>query len=129
MKQILFPLIVALIGFSCGQGERQSAPQRQAVSVQSAEPQTASALIAIAKENLAAAKAKLAQSGKYNCCMGDPCNHCALAESSCTCADDLKHGDAVCNECYGGWQEGKGDVPNIKKENVKADFMVHAEKK
>ncbi len=82
-----------------------------------------------AKEKLAAGKAKLASSGKYNCCVEEPCNHCALAESSCACADELKHGEAVCNECYGGWQEGKGAVPNIKKESVKADFMTHGEQK
>ena len=129
MKHLLVPFIAAIIGISCNQGGRQPAPEGQATVAQKAEPQTPAALIASAKEQLAAAKTKLAQEGKYDCCMGDPCNHCALAESTCSCAEDLKHGEAVCNECYGGWQEGKGDVPNIKKENVKADFMATEAKK
>jgi hypothetical protein len=120
MKQIVCSCIAAVISFSCGQGERQVPPQRQETIAQKTEPESASALIAEAKEKLAAGKAKLAQEGKYDCCMGDACNHCALAESSCTCAKD---------ECYAGWQEGKGDVPNIRKENVKADFMEQEGKK
>lgn len=127
MKHILLPVVAAVIGLSCGQGDRQPAPKdKQAIKT---ETQTAAALIVEAKEKLAAAKAKLAQEGKYDCCIGDPCNHCALMESSCACADEVKQGEAVCNECYAGWQEGKGVVRGVKKENVKADFMVHEEKK
>jgi len=128
VKQFLVVVISATFGISCGQGERQVPPSKQEAIVQKAVEQSPAALITEVKEKLAAAKSKLAQEGKYDCCLREPCNHCALAESSCACSREVKHGEAVCNECYAGWQEGKGDVPNVKKENVKADFMEHAGK-
>jgi len=126
VKQFLVVVIIALFGISCGQQERKAAPPTQETIAGKAEEKSSTTLISEAKENLAAAKSKLEQDGKYDCCLREPCNHCALAESTCTCSQEVKHGEAVCNECYAGWQEGKGDVPNIKKENVKADFMEHA---
>ena len=128
MKQFLIVLIIATFGISCGQGERKVPPPTQDAIVQKAEEKSSAALITDAREKVAAAKSKLAQEGKYDCCLREPCNHCVLAESSCACSQEVKHGEAVCNECYAGWQEGKGDVPNIKKENVKADFMEQAGK-
>jgi hypothetical protein len=129
VKQILGVAIIALFGISCGQQERKAPAPAQESIVQKAEEKSSSALISEAKEKLAAAKSKLEQDGKYDCCLREPCNHCALSDSSCTCSQEVKRGEAVCNECYAGWQEGKGDVPNIKKENVKADFMEQARKR
>ena len=128
MKDRLWILIIAAFGISCGQGERQVPPPKQEEIVHKQQEKSSTALLAEVKEKLAAAKSKLAQEGKYDCCLREPCDHCALAESSCTCSQEVKRGEAICDECYAGWQEGKGDVPNIKKENVKADFMEHAGK-
>jgi hypothetical protein len=126
MKHLLLSFIVAVLCISCGQGERQTPPQKQEQISQAPDTQSVEMLVAGAREKLT--QARLAQQGKYDCCMGDACDHCVLHESSCSCSDEVKHGEAVCNECYAGWQEGKGDVPNIKKENVKADFMEHKDK-
>ncbi|MFA6540534.1 MAG: heavy metal-binding domain-containing protein [Bacteroidota bacterium] len=66
-------------------------------------------------------KMKLMMTGKYNCCIEDPCDMC-VDEGGCSCKNAVKNDKPVCKECYEGWQHGKGDVsgksPNdIKKEN------------
>lgn len=78
-----------------------------------------------AKAMLDEAKKELAQDGKYNCCIKDPCDRCALDHQSCTCGDDVKEGKAVCPDCYAGWQRGDGIVPGVKASNVKGAFHSH----
>lgn len=71
------------------------------------------------------AKKALAQEGKYNCCIKDPCDRCALDHQSCDCSDDVKAGKAVCPDCYAGWQRGDGIVPGVKASKVKGSFHAH----
>ena len=71
------------------------------------------------------AKKELAQDGKYNCCIKDPCDRCALDHQSCPCADDVKNGKAVCPDCYAGWQRGDGIVKGIKASKVNGSFHSH----
>jgi hypothetical protein len=118
----IVPIIAALLFSSCTREEPKVPRQNQEMISQNEEPKSGAVLVREAHQMLQEAKEKLEKEGKYDCCMGDACNHCALNESSCTCAPDLKKGGNVCTECYAGWQQGKGDVPNIKKENVHTSF-------
>jgi len=78
-----------------------------------------------AKAMLEEAKKVLAQDGKYNCCIKDPCDRCALDHQSCPCGDEVKAGKAVCPDCYAGWQRGDGIVPGVKASGVKGEFHSH----
>ena len=78
-----------------------------------------------ARSLLVEAKKELAQDGKYNCCIKDPCDQCALDHQSCPCADDVKAGKAICPDCYAGWQRGDGVVPGVKANKVKGSFHSH----
>ena len=124
MKQFPLVLILSTVLFSSCAKEQPKAPQQNQETIgQKTDSKSGAVLAGEAVQKVKEAKEKLAQEGKYDCCMGDACNHCVLNESSCTCAPDLKKGENVCNECYAGWQQGKGDVPNIKKENVHTSFV------
>ena len=117
-------LLSAMLFPSCAK-EQPKVHQNQETLTQKEEPKSGGMLIREANEKLKEAREKLEKEGKYDCCMGDACNQCALNEASCTCAPDLKKGEHVCIECYAGWQQGKGDVPNIKKEDVHTSFVEH----
>ena len=78
-----------------------------------------------ARSLLREGKQELAQDGKYNCCIKDPCDRCALDHQSCDCAEDVKAGKAVCPDCYAGWQRGDGIVKGVKAKKVKGSFHSH----
>ena len=129
MKHISFVVIVVTMFLtSCTKEEPKTPAQKQETITQKEEPKTGEMLLAESKEKLKEAKRSLAQEGKYDCCIEDECDYCALHEGSCSCASDLKKGEHVCLDCYAGWQQGKGDVPNIKKENVTTDLIKHEHK-
>ena len=109
-----------LVLASCTREEPK--PQSPPVIAQTGRA-TGAVLVAESKEKLTAAKKQLEAEGKYDCCMEDACDHCALNEGSCTCAPDVKKDGHVCNECYAGWQQGRGDVPNIKPEHVTTTYV------
>ena len=92
---------------------------------QTSENPRADDKIGQAKSLLAEAKKELAQDGKYNCCIKDPCDRCVLDHQSCPCADEVKAGKSVCPDCYAGWQRGDGIVPGIKSNQVKGSFHSH----
>jgi hypothetical protein len=79
-----------------------------------------------AQKLLLDAKKLLAREGKYNCCIEDPCNQCALDHTSCPCYESLKKGKPVCPECYGAWQRGEGKDKKIKPSSVKTEFSRHS---
>ena len=78
-----------------------------------------------ARSLLDEAKSELAEAGKYNCCMKQPCDECLLGHKSCDCAEDLKKGEGVCSQCYGGWQRGDGVVNGVDAKKVKGNFHSH----
>ena len=122
MKNIfLISISLTVLIVSCMKEEPESKVQKQ-------ELRTGATLLTEAKEKLTEAKEKLTQEGKYNCCITDACNYCALNEGSCPCYKELKAGEHVCVECYAGWQQGKGADKTIRKEDVKTDFVRHAHK-
>jgi hypothetical protein len=78
-----------------------------------------------ARELLAEAKKGLMSDGKYNCCIKDPCDRCALDHGNCNCASEVKAGKAVCPDCYAGWQRGDGNVSGVDAKTVKGIFHSH----
>jgi hypothetical protein len=66
-------------------------------------------------------KAQLIEDGQYNCCLKQACDQCYRDGENCDCYTTVKKSGVVCKECYEGWQKGKGRVPGIKKERVKAE--------
>ena len=97
----------------------------QVSKTEQSENSSAGGKIRQAQSLLGAAKRQLAQDGKYNCCIKDPCDRCALDHQSCPCADDVKAGKAVCPDCYAGWQRGDGIVKGVNPKKVKGSFHAH----
>ena len=129
MKQLMYVLIVVALFFTSCNKEKQKVPeQKQETVMPKEEAKTRERLLSESKSKLNKAKILLEQEGKYDCCIEDGCNYCALHEASCPCHEELKKGEHVCIECYAGWQQGKGDVPNVKKEDVKTSFVKHEHK-
>jgi len=88
-------------------------------------PTKATADLKKARELMDAAKSKLAQQGKYACCVKAPegskaagCDLCARMNGSCNCASSLAAGKGVCGDCCAGWKGGKGAVPRVKPESI-----------
>lgn len=97
-----------------------------------AVPQTKQAVVPSPKEKieqarklLTAAKKDLMNDGKYDCCIKDDCDRCALDHQICDCAAEVKAGKPVCSDCYAGWQRGDGDVPGVNPKAVKGSFHSH----
>ena len=121
----LFLVLTATICLLSACSKETPPPPKQEVITQQEQPRTASTMLAEAKDKLAEAKDKLTQENKYGCCLKEPCNFCALNMGECDCYKDLKKGEHVCVECYAGWQQGKGGIEGIKKQDVKTSFTEH----
>jgi hypothetical protein len=61
----------------------------------------------------------LAGEGIYGCCIKPGCTFCSTSADMCPCAANLKKGDPVCPECWGGWQAGRGRLTGVETEKVK----------
>ena len=129
MKHIPFVLLTSLLFLiSCSKEQPKVESQIQMKPEQSItqhEEKTGTMMIAEAKKNLQEGKAKLADEGKYGCCIKEPCDMCALTHGDCDCYNDLKKGEHVCVECYAGWQQGKGADAKVKPTDVKTSFVEH----
>jgi hypothetical protein len=55
----------------------------------------------------------------YVCCTMPGCVFCQTAGDSCPCGNNLRKGEPVCPECWGGWQAGQGAIPAVRREDVK----------
>ena len=128
MNKWIFFLAFALSLSSCARQESKPPAGKEVAQENGQSKLNGKTKIEKIKSDLAQAKVTLTQEGKYNCCIKDPCNFCALHESSCDCYTDLKKGEHVCIECYAGWQQGNGSDEKIKKENVKTSFVQHSHK-
>ena len=63
---------------------------------------------------------ELQADGRYRCCISVPCTTCAMLAGSCACADGLRRGEPVCDECAMMWQRGQGVVPGVSKDQVRS---------
>jgi hypothetical protein len=55
----------------------------------------------------------------YVCCTVPGCVFCQTASDNCPCGSNLRKGEPVCPECWGGWQAGQGAIPAVRKDDVK----------
>lgn len=113
MRTIIVAVMACLLGPSSIAGVHQAASS------------TPKEKIAKAQSLLNDAKKDLIKDGKYNCCIKDACDRCALDHGNCDCATEVKAGKAVCPDCYAGWQRGDGNVPGVNAKTVKGSFHSH----
>jgi len=65
-------------------------------------------------------KMKAMIAGKYNCCIEESCDECLKTHGECQCKKAVKNDKPVCDECYQGWKDGKGDVSGKKFSDIKS---------
>ena len=71
-----------------------------------------------ARKALVEQRQALIKDGVWNCCIEPGCVFCQTAADGCPCEANLKKGQAVCPECWGGWQAGQGQVQGIDPRRV-----------
>lgn len=123
LKCYLASIIVLTLLLGCNREEKSSTIERGSVSSSTVDVQTK---LDSARKALKEGKVGLINEGKYKCCITEVCDACALAEFECYCYELLKTKEAVCFECFDGWQQGKGVDPKIKKEDVRMVRHVNA---
>ncbi len=64
-------------------------------------------------------KAAAMKSGKYNCCLKNSCDYCALKMGECPCGMNAANDMPVCNECKGSWYAGDGSIPGLTPDQIK----------
>lgn len=64
-------------------------------------------------------KAAAMKSGKYNCCLKNSCDYCALKMGECPCGMNAANDMPVCNECKGSWYAGDGAIPGKTPDQIK----------
>lgn len=71
-------------------------------------------LIAI-REQLDNLKEELKSKGRYNCCIKNDCNWCALYMGHCPCGQLVseKGNEKSCPECAAAWNRKQGKVPGV----------------
>jgi hypothetical protein len=114
----------SLVSFlACTTTEPPADPQpevaAQVTPETSSTPESPEAELVEIKSRLEAAKARLFDSGNYNCCVQPSCDWCALHEGACDCFANLQAGEAVCPGCGLGWHNGQGIVDGIEARDVK----------
>lgn len=77
-------------------------------------PTRAAGAIRDARRRMDEAKRKIAEAGKYDCCIKPSCDLCASAGGMCDCAASVKAGRGACGECLEGWAAGIGRVKGVK---------------
>jgi len=120
-------IVILLLGLASliGCAREEETPRQETTPQTMAVQKTSEQKLEAVRTDIQSLKVELAQAGKYSCCIQDGCNMCLLQEASCPCESELKNGRHVCVECYSGWQQGKGELQGIKKEEVSTSFVKH----
>ncbi len=108
--------ITTMLLISCNSASNQERNQEVA---ESSATLTVEQRLENVKSDLKFAKAELAKSGDYDCCIQPGCDWCVLHEGECACHDNLTAGKEVCPGCGLGWHNGKGVVQGVKASQVK----------
>lgn len=58
-------------------------------------------------------KSRLAQEGRYACCVEPACSECLLRYGECHCREAVRHSGPCCGECTEAWIEGRGTVEGV----------------
>lgn len=69
---------------------------------------------------LVALAERSAAEGTYDCCTKEPCLHCARMTGHCACAEGLRRGEPVCEECAYHWQRGQGSLEGVEPREVRS---------
>lgn len=88
-------------------------------NAQQAKKEKAEEEVAKVRKHLSELKWKLAEEGKYACCIRPMCDFCLLAANTCPCSMNAGTEKGVCGECYGGWQSGYGALDYVDERKVK----------
>lgn len=64
-------------------------------------------------------KGQLTREGKYTCCTGPTCDHCATHMGMCPCGKNAAADKPVCRECKGGWAAGEGVISGKSADEIK----------
>jgi hypothetical protein len=62
---------------------------------------------------VAETKERLAEEGKYACCVRPACNQCLLKYGECRCREAVRKEGPCCGECTEAWVEGRGAVEGV----------------
>lgn len=123
---IFLPVSILIVCLMIGCYQDRSSPTvKKGTAAQSSTNKIGSILDSV-RRALEEGKVLLINEGKYKCCITEVCDACALAEFECYCYELLKAKEAVCFECFDGWQRGKGVDAKIKKEDVRMVRHVNA---
>src|SRR5262245_24089684 len=118
LRSSMVPVSSIVLGLlACG-SPAPPPPEPEATTTTSA-PASPESELADIKTRLEAAKTRLFDEGKYNCCVKPSCDWCVLHEGSCSCFTNLQAGDAVCPGCGLGWHNGQGIVEGVDAKGVK----------
>jgi hypothetical protein len=71
-------------------------------------------------EGLEALVERSAAEGTYDCCTTTPCLHCVRMTGHCGCAEGLRRGEPVCEECAYHWQRGQGAIEGVDPKDVRS---------
>ena len=63
---------------------------------------------------------EMQESGRYDCCIQEPCSHCAMMVGGCSCGEGLRRGEPVCEECALMWIRGLGDEAGVDPKTVRS---------
>ena len=70
------------------------------------------------QQRFAREKEAAIEDGRIDCCLQHPCSQCFAETGYCPCAENLRQGNPVCQECKGGWEAGDGAIEGIEPEEV-----------
>ena len=58
--------------------------------------------------------------GRYDCCIQNPCQQCAIRMGGCACGESLRRGGPVCEECAVLWKSGMGAEAGVEPGTVRS---------
>jgi hypothetical protein len=82
------------------------------------KPTKAAPALKEARQKMDAAKATMAEKGKYDCCVKPSCDMCARTHGACACGSNVADGKGACGECMEGWLAGLGAVKGAKTKTI-----------
>ena len=70
------------------------------------------------RTQLTAYKQLLIEKGFFDCCIEPSCRMCLFEFEECPCKHRAKREEGVCDQCFDGWQAGKGNVKGVKPDEI-----------
>jgi|ETNmetMinimDraft_26_1059896.scaffolds.fasta_scaffold196606_2 hypothetical protein len=117
---LILPLLV--LGWGCGTATQTAAPvpTQEATEEPTSQPKDLRARHGTMFKELRALVKELEASGRYDCCIQEPCSHCAMMVGGCSCGEGLRRGEPVCEECALMWIRGLGAESGVDPKTVRS---------